>query len=117
MLSISEKHISALPASSEPSDISDSGTAKILNTPRVGATIPSTSNQPVEPVSSAASDSITLGQFGRMTTSTNPRGSPNHSVQSTTDGNNVIEIPATSQVKEWHKSVTQDKRINHVHEL
>ena len=82
-----------------------------------GATIPPASNQPVQPVSSAASVSVTLGQFGSMTTSTNPLVIPNPSIQSTTDGNNLIEIPVMSQVKEWHNSLTQDDRINHVHEL
>ena len=116
MLSISKK-LSGLPPFIQPADMGDTRTAKILNVPCAGVTIPPSSDEPVEPVSSAASVSIAPGQFGRMTTCTNPLGSPKHCVQSTTDGNNVIEIPVTSKVKEWHKSLTQDDRINHVHEL
>ena len=116
MLSINKK-LSGLPPFSQLPDMGDTRTAKILNSPCSGATVPPTLIEPVDPVSSAASVSIALGQFGRMTTCTNPLGSPKHSLLSTTHGNNLIEIPVTSQVKEWHKSLTQDNRINHVHEL
>ena len=79
------------------------------------ATVPTQSNVPLVPVSSAVSGSVTERQDARMT-SYNPLGSLNPNMPSPSDRIDYTACPVT-QVKEWHRSVAQDLRNHLVHKM